>query len=71
MLSDADLALASALRLPTMDVAGATLLKRLIMVIDEGTITRVFYPVLSPDRSAADVIAWLASAPDRATSGGV
>lgn len=54
-----------------MDVAGATLLKRLIMVIDEGTITRVFYPVLSPDRSAADVIAWLASAPDRATSGGV
>ncbi|MBX7481629.1 peroxiredoxin [Qipengyuania qiaonensis] len=71
LLSDADLALTSALRLPTMDVAGATLLKRLTMVIDEGTITRVFYPVFPPDRSAADVIAWLASAPYRRASGGV
>jgi len=38
-----------------------TLLKRLTMIIDDGTITRVFYPVFPPDRNAADVVAWLAT----------
>jgi peroxiredoxin len=28
-------------------------------VIDDGTITHVFYPVFPPDKSAADVISWL------------
>lgn len=59
VLSDERLALASALRLPTMEVAGVTLLKRLAMVIDEGRIVKVFYPVFPPDRNAADVLAWL------------
>ena len=36
-----------------------TLLKRLTLVVDDGVITKVFYPVFPPDRSAADVIAWL------------
>jgi peroxiredoxin len=35
------------------------LLRRLTLVIDEGTIRHVFYPVFPPDRSAGDVIAWL------------
>jgi peroxiredoxin len=35
------------------------LLKRLTMVIQDGVIEHVFYPVFPPDRNAADVIAWL------------
>ena len=35
------------------------LLKRLTMVIQDGVIEHVFYPVFPPDRNAADVVAWL------------
>jgi peroxiredoxin len=59
ILSDATLALATGLRLPTMQAAGLTLLKRLALVIDDGTISKVFYPVFPPDRNAGDVLAWL------------
>lgn len=59
LLSDADLALTKALNLPTLDVDGATLQKRMAMVIDNGQITKVFYPVFPPDQNAADVINWL------------
>ncbi|HEY0381606.1 MAG TPA: peroxiredoxin [Candidatus Elarobacter sp.] len=59
VLSDADLALTHALRLPTMDVAGQTLLKRIAWIARDGTIARVFYPVFPPDRNAADVLAAL------------
>lgn len=59
LLSDDTLALTQALRLPTMQVAGQTLIKRLALVIDDGTISKVFYPVFPPDRNAGDVLAWL------------
>jgi peroxiredoxin len=59
LLSDAELRLAGALDLPTFDVDGETLLKRMTVVIDDGFITKVFYPVFPPDQNAADVIAWL------------
>ena len=59
VLSDARLALTRALSLPTMEVAGLTLIKRLALVIDNARITQVFYPVFPPDRNAADVLAWL------------
>jgi peroxiredoxin len=59
ILSDVDLALTRALRLPTFTVAGMTLLKRMVLVIDDGVITKVFYPVFPPDKSAAEVVAWL------------
>jgi peroxiredoxin (alkyl hydroperoxide reductase subunit C) len=59
VLSDAELRLATALDLPTMTVANVILLKRFALVIDDGTIAAVFYPVFPPDRNAADVIAWL------------
>lgn len=59
LLSDARLRLATALRLPTFDVAGQTLLKRLTMVIDDGRVTRVWYPVFPPDRHADEVLGWL------------
>jgi peroxiredoxin/catechol 2,3-dioxygenase-like lactoylglutathione lyase family enzyme len=59
ILSDAELKFARALRLPTFAVAGMTLLKRMVLVIDDGVISKVFYPVFPPDKSAADVVAWL------------
>ena len=62
ILSDAGLKLTKALRLPTFEVEGMTLLKRLTLVIDDGTITSVFYPVFPPDKSAQEVIDWLQAA---------
>ena len=64
ILSDEHLTLARALRLPTFETSGMTLLKRLTLVIRDGGIEHVFYPVFPPDRNAGDVVAWL-SAGDR------
>jgi peroxiredoxin len=59
VLSDEKLALTRALNLPTMEVAGLTLIKRLALVIDNARVSHVFYPVFPPDRNAGDVLAWL------------
>jgi peroxiredoxin len=61
ILSDAELEFARALRLPTFVAGGMTLLKRLTFVADDGTITKVFYPVFPPDKNADEVIGWLRS----------
>ena len=63
VLSDEKLELARALKLPTMEVAGLTLIKRLALIIDDGRIRHVFYPVFPPDRNAGDVLAWLKENP--------
>ena len=60
LLSDAELKLARSMRLPTFETSGMTLLKRLTLVIKDGIVAHVFYPVFPPDRNASDVIAWLA-----------
>jgi peroxiredoxin len=59
ILSDEHLRLAGALRLPTFQTSGMTLLKRLTLVILNGKIEHVFYPVFPPDGNASDVITWL------------
>jgi peroxiredoxin len=59
ILSDADLKLTRAMRLPTFTVDGMTLLKRMAWVLDDGVVSRVFYPVFPPDRNAGEVIGWL------------
>jgi peroxiredoxin len=48
------------MKLPTFETSGMMLLKRFTLVIDDGTVTHVFYPVFPPDRSASDVVEWLA-----------
>jgi peroxiredoxin len=63
VLSDEKLALTRALDLPTMAVAGLTLIRRLALIIDDSRITQVFYPVFPPDRNAGDVLAWLRDNP--------
>jgi|SRR5579871_1499757 len=59
LLSDARLALASGLKLPTFSIGGMTLLKRMALVIADAVIVKSFYPVFPPDRSAGEVVAWL------------
>lgn len=59
ILSDEHLTLAAAIRLPTFRASGMTLLKRLTLVISDGVIAHVFYPVFPPDRNASEVEAWL------------
>jgi len=61
MLSDEQFALTRALRLPTFETSGMTLLKRLTLVIHDGIIEHVFYPVFPPDQNATEVAAWLRS----------
>jgi peroxiredoxin len=63
VLSDEKLELTRALDLPTMEVAGLTLIRRLALIIDDARISHVFYPVFPPDRNAADVLAWLKENP--------
>jgi peroxiredoxin len=59
ILSDEHLTLTEALCLPTFQTSRMTLLKRLTLVILDGKIEHVFYPVFPPDQNASDVIAWL------------
>ena len=61
ILSDERLELTRALRLPTFDAAGQTLLKRLTLLLSDGAIERVWYPVFPPDRHAAEVLEYVAS----------
>src|SRR5436309_185233 len=59
VLSDEALKPARAINLPTFTVAGMTLHKRMALVIENGVIAKVFYPVFPPDKNAEEVVAWL------------
>ncbi len=61
VIADPDLQLRDILGLPTFFVEGLELYKRLAFVAESGQIAKVFYPVFPPDRSAADVLTWLAA----------
>jgi peroxiredoxin len=67
LLSDNRLLFSRALRLPTFDFANMTLIKRLTLIIDQGVITKVFYPVFPPDESANATLHWLREHPVAAT----
>jgi peroxiredoxin len=61
ILSDEKLELTRALQLPTFEIVGMTLIKRLTLIIRDGVIEHVFYPVFPSDRNAGDVLDWLAN----------
>ena len=63
ILSDPELELAKALRLPTFEVAAMTLYKRITLIVRGGRIVHFFYPVFPPDRNAAAVVEWLSANP--------
>jgi len=59
LLSDNSLQLKGSVRLPTFIVAGRELYKRITLIVRDGRIEKVFYPVFPPDRSTDDVLVWL------------
>ena len=63
VLSDAEFKFCEALGLPTFQVEGMRLVKRLTLIVREGAIETVFYPVFPPDKSAEQVIQWLRKHP--------
>jgi peroxiredoxin len=65
ILSDSALRLATALGLPTLEIAGHVLLARLSWVQRDAKIEKVFYPVFPPDKNAGEVLAWLRANPAR------
>ena len=61
LLSDGKLEFAHALKLPTFEVDGMKLIKRITLIMRDGTIRKVFYPVFPPDKNADDVSEWLST----------
>lgn len=61
LLSDEKLEFAKALKLPTFSVDGMTLIRRLTLILRDGVIEKVFYPVFPPDANAPEVVSWLRS----------
>jgi peroxiredoxin len=59
VISDPERRLGEALRLPTFEIAGLTLYKRLTLVAENARIVKVFYPVFPPNANAGDVLDWL------------
>jgi peroxiredoxin len=56
VLSDAKLALTTAVRLPTLTVAGQVLIARLAWIQRDGVIEQVAYPVFPPDRNGEEML---------------
>jgi peroxiredoxin len=61
VIADPERELGAALALPTFEIEGRTLYKRLTLVAHQGRIEKVFYPVFPPDVNAGDVLAYLRS----------
>ena len=51
------------MRLPTFEVQSMPLLKRLALIIRDGVVEHVFYPVFPPDENAQQVVSWLITHP--------
>jgi peroxiredoxin len=66
LASDPAHRLGDALRLPMFSVAGETLYRRLTLVVDDGEITKTFYPIFPPQDNAPDVLHFLQARPQPA-----
>ncbi len=56
ILSDAEGAFGAALRLPTFATGGVTYLRRLTLVVVDGAVETVFYPIADPAGHGAQVL---------------
>ena len=59
LLSDSSLRFANALGLPTFEIEGMRLIKRVTLIARDAKIVKHFYPIFPPDKNAEDVIHWL------------
>lgn len=64
LLSDSDMSVGAALRLPSFDVEGASLYKRITLIARRGRIEHVRYPVFPPEEDANKVLTWLRASKD-------
>jgi peroxiredoxin len=65
VIADPERRLGAMLDLPTFEIAGLRLYKRLTLLAHHGRIVKVFYPVFPPDANAGDVVDWLRATPSR------
>jgi peroxiredoxin len=63
LLSDESWAFAKALRLPSfyLPSENAQFLQRVTLLLKDGRVEKVFYPVFPPDKNAEAVLEWLDS----------
>ena len=66
LLSDEDFAFVAALRLPTFELGGERFVKRITLILRDGAVEKVFYPVFPPDENVVHVLEWLADNPSSA-----
>jgi len=59
LLSDAGFHFSDELKLPRFETGGVSYLERLTLVVRDGLIEHVFFPVHPPHTHAAEVLAWL------------
>ncbi len=59
LLNDSAFQLTESLKLPTFEYQGVKMIKRLTLVVVDGVIRKVFYPVFPPNENVNHVIAWL------------
>ena len=59
VIADPGRTLGAALGLPTFEIEGHVLYKRLALVAEASRIVKVFYPVFPPDENAGDVLSWV------------
>jgi peroxiredoxin len=59
ILSDIEREFSNGLGLPSFVTGGETYLKRLTLLIEDGRIAHLFYPVQEPERHAEQVLSWL------------
>jgi peroxiredoxin len=62
ILSDADRSFQDTLRLPTFKAGEGTYVTRLTLIVEDGAVQHVFYPVHPPETHAAEVLTWLRAA---------
>lgn len=59
LLSDSHYKLKGSLSLPTFEVDGIELYKRITLIVKNNIIRKIFYPVFPPNLNAQEVIKWL------------
>jgi peroxiredoxin len=59
VIADPERRLGRALRLPTFEVDGHVLYRRLALVVQACAVAKVFYPVFPPNENAGEVLNWL------------
>ena len=59
VLSDSNFLLGSKLNIPSFEVDGVKMYRRITLVIIDSIIEKVFYPIFPPDLHAGEVLGWL------------